>query len=75
VTIAGRVRSIRVAPLHDAPTLELIIADGTGAISVVFLGRRGLAGVTVGTRLQVEGRVGIHKARLAIMNPPYQLLV
>ncbi|MGQ0833235.1 MAG: amino acid permease [Microthrixaceae bacterium] len=74
VQIAGRVRSIRVAPLHDAPTLELILADGTGAISVVFLGRRGLAGVSVGTRMTVEGTVGIHKARLAIMNPPYQLL-
>ncbi len=74
VRIAGRVRSIRVAPLHDAPTLELILADGTGAISVVFLGRRGLAGVSVGTKMTVEGTVGIHKARLALMNPPYQLL-
>jgi amino acid transporter len=74
VTIAGRVRSMRVAPMHDAPTLELVLVDGTGAISAVFLGRRELAGVSPGTRLTVEGTVGIHKARLAIMNPSYQLL-
>ena len=74
VSIAGRVRSLRVAPQHDAPTLELILVDGTGAISVVFLGRRGLAGVDVGTRMAVSGTVGIHKNRLALMNPSYQLL-
>jgi hypothetical protein len=60
--------------MHDAPTLELVLVDGTGAISAVFLGRRELAGVSPGTRLTVEGTVGIHKARLAIMNPSYQLL-
>jgi amino acid transporter len=74
VRIAGRVRSIRIAPQHDAPTLELVLVDGTGAVSVVFLGRRALAGVQPGTRMLVEGTVGIHKARLAIMNPSYQLL-
>ena len=47
--------------MHDAPTLELVIADGTGAISVVFLGRRSLAGVKVDTTLVVEGTVGVHK--------------
>lgn len=75
VRVAGRVRSVRVAPQHDAPTLELVLVDDTGAISVVFLGRRALAGVEVGSRMSVEGMVGVHKARLAILNPNYQLLV
>jgi len=74
VTVAGRVRSVRVAPLHDSPTLELVLIDDTGAISVVFLGRRALAGVEVGTEMRVEGMVGVHKTRLAILNPTYQLL-
>ncbi len=74
VTVAGRVRSVRVAPQHDAPTLELILVDGTASISVIFLGRRSLAGVRVGTRMAVEGTVGVHKTRLAILNPSYQLL-
>jgi amino acid transporter len=74
VTVAGRVRAVRVAPLHDAPTLELILVDGTASISVLFLGRRSLAGVGVGTTMAVTGTVGIHKTRLAILNPSYQLL-
>ena len=75
VTIVGRVRSLRVAPQHDAPTLELVLTDDTGAISVVFLGRRSLAGVEVGSRMVVEGTVGVHRARLALLNPSYRLVV
>ena len=74
VRVAGRVRSVRVAPMHDAPTLEVILVDGTASISVLFLGRRSIAGVGVGTRMVVEGTVGIHQTRLAILNPSYQLL-
>ncbi len=74
VTVAGRVRSVRVAPQHDAPTLELVLVDTTGSLSVIFLGRRELAGVDVGTRMAVEGTVGVHKTRLAILNPSYLLL-
>jgi amino acid transporter len=74
VKVAGRVRSMRVAPLHDAPTLELVLVDATGGLSVVFLGRRALAGVDVGTKMSVEGTVGIHQRRLALLNPRYELL-
>jgi hypothetical protein len=41
---------------------------------VLFLGRRSIAGVGVGARMAVEGVVGVHKNRLAILNPSYQLL-
>jgi hypothetical protein len=63
-----------VAPLHDSPTLELVLVDATGAISLVFLGRREIAGIGVGTVMTAEGVVGIHQARLAILNPTYRLL-
>jgi amino acid transporter len=74
VTVVGQVRSLRVAPQHDAPTLELVVVDDSGAMSVVFLGRRSIAGVAVGSRMVIEGTVGIHKARLAVLNPTYRLL-
>jgi hypothetical protein len=74
VTVVGRVRSVRVAPQHDAPTLEVVLVDDSGAISVVILGRRAVAGVEVGSRMLIEGTVGTHKARLAILNPSYRLL-
>ena len=49
-------------------------STSTGGISVVFLGRRGIAGVDVGTRLLVEGTVGVHKARLAPAEPDVPIL-
>jgi hypothetical protein len=73
VRIGGRVRSLRVAPQHDAPLLELVLDDGSAAVSVVFLGRRGLAGVGVGAHMVVEGTVGLHRNRLALLNPAYEL--
>jgi amino acid transporter len=73
VRLGGRVRSLRVAPQHDAPLLELVLDDGSAAISVVFLGRRELAGVGVGAHMVVEGTVGLHRNRLALLNPAYGL--
>ncbi len=40
----------------------------------MFLGRRGLAGVDVGTKMIAEGAVGIHQGRLAILNPVYEVI-
>jgi amino acid transporter len=73
VRVGGRVRSVRVAPQHDAPVLELVLDDGTAALSVVFLGRRSIGGVRVGTKMVVEGTVGLHRNRLAMLNPTYEL--
>jgi hypothetical protein len=73
VRICGWVRSLRVAPQHDVPLLELVLDDGTAALSIVFLGRRALAGVEVTTRMVVEGTVGLHHNRLALLNPSYEL--
>ena len=75
VRIAGRVRSIRVAPQYEAPVLELEVDDGTAAISAVFLGRRRLAGIDVGAKLVLEGTVGLHRQRLAMLNPLYELRI
>jgi amino acid transporter len=74
VAVRGRVRSMRVAPQHDSPTLELVLEDGGASLSLVFLGRRSLPGVGIGTRLEASGTVGLHRARLAILNPGYRIL-
>lgn len=73
VRVAGTVHSLRVAPQHDAPTLELVVVDASGSLSLVFLGRRRLAGVGVGSSLVVEGTAGVHRSRLAILNPTYEI--
>jgi len=73
VHIAGRVKALRVQPLRGVPTLECTLVDGTGEMVVVFLGRRQLAGVKIGTKMSVQGRVGTHRGKQAIVNPMYEL--
>ena len=74
VRVRGQVRSVRVAPQRDVPTLEWAIDDGSGSLLPVFLGRRDLAGVKVGSRVEVAGTAGVHQNRLAILNPDYRLV-
>jgi len=73
VKVRGRVRSLRVRPWADSPTLEVVLVDDTGGITVVFLARRRIGGVHPGTIMTVEGMVGAHERRLAILNPEYEL--
>jgi RecG-like helicase len=74
VRVEGRVRSVRVQPRAEVPTLECVLVDDTGALSVVFLGRRSIAGIDVGARLRVEGTAGESRGRLALLNPIYELI-
>ena len=54
--VAGRIKSIRVQPLSDVPTVECVIADGSGeAVTLVFLGRRTVAGLHSGTLVSRGG--------------------
>jgi hypothetical protein len=73
VTVAGRVQTLRVKPTDASCMLECVIQDDTGALSVIFLGRRQIGGVEVGTWLRVEGTAAEHGGRLAIFNPRYTL--
>jgi amino acid transporter len=74
VRVEGRVRSMRVQPRAEVPTLECVLVDDTGAVSIVFLGRRAIAGIDVGVRLRVEGTAGESHGRLALLNPVYELI-
>jgi hypothetical protein len=74
VRVAGRVHALRVQPWAGQPTLECTITDGTGRLTVVFLGRRHIAGIEPGARIVVDGMVGTRAGLLVILNPDYRLL-
>ena len=67
-------RTVRVQPLAGTATLECVLQDDSGAMSLVFLGRTKIPGIEVGSRVRAEGVAGQHRGRLAILNPDYQLL-
>ena len=72
--VAGRVRSMRVHPWGGSPSLEIGLADETGSVTVVFLGRRSIGGVRIGTTMSVSGVLGTHSNREAILNPDYSVI-
>ena len=54
--------------------LECVLEDGPGALSVVFYGRSPIAGVGPGTLLRLVGIAAVHRGRLALLNPRFELL-
>ena len=75
VRVTGRVRALRVQPWQGGvATLECTLVDETGGIVAIFMGRRRIAGIELGARLEVEGMVLESRGKLALMNPPYTLL-
>ena len=48
VTVRGMVRSVTIRPQGNAPALEIELYDGSGSVSVVWLGRRRIPGIDAG---------------------------
>lgn len=69
----GDVRKIRIQPLAAVPTLEVVLDDGTGRVTALFMGRRGIAGVECGRRLAIEGTPVAGERGLTLYNPAYDL--
>lgn len=70
--IAGVVESMRVRPREGVQAVEAVLTDGSGTVTAVWLGRRTVPGVLLGSRMILEGRLGGERARLQIMNPTYE---
>jgi RecJ-like exonuclease len=73
VNVSGRLRMVVYTPRTNLPTLEAELDDGTDVITLVFLGRRQIAGIEPGRALTVRGRVAMRDGRKVIYNPHYEL--
>jgi hypothetical protein len=73
VSVTGRLRTVVYTPRTNLPTLEADLYDGTDVVTLVFLGRRHIAGVEPGRALTAKGRVAIRDDRKVIYNPYYEL--
>ena len=74
VKLAGVVRRITVRPVHGFDALEVKLYDGSGEVAVQWLGRRTIPGLTLGSRLVVEGTLGMERGERRIVNPTYEFL-
>src|SRR5215207_1156540 len=73
VTISGRLTSVVYTPRTNLPTLEAELFDGSGTVTLVWLGRRRIPGIEPGRSLSAEGRIALRDDRKVIYNPRYTL--
>ena len=73
VVVHGRLRSVTLRPRSGVPAVEAEVYDGTGRLTLVWLGRRRIRGIEPGRTVQVEGRVTCHTDEPLMFNPRYAL--
>ena len=73
VCVEGLVRGVTLKPVHQSPAVEIDLFDGTSSVSVKWIGRRRIPGITPGRRLVVHGRLAGTDERPVIYNPRYEL--
>ena len=73
VTVTGRLKSVVYTPRETVPTLEAELFDGSGSVTLVWLGRRRIPGIEPGRSLTARGRFAAFEGRQVIYNPWYEL--
>ena len=72
--VCGEVKRMTIKPRSGIPSTEIVINDGTGDATVIFSGRRHVAGIEHGHCIVVEGVAFADANRLVFLNPKYLLL-
>jgi amino acid transporter len=73
VDVSGTLRTVTLRPRGTSLTMEADLWDGTGNITLIWLGRRDIPGIRPGRRVTVHGRIARIKDERTIYNPSYQL--
>lgn len=74
VSLTGTISSVTITPRAGHPALEVELRDGSGAVTLVWLGRRQIPGIDPGRTVKVWGRISCHEGRRLVYNPRYELL-
>ena len=73
VVVSGVVRTVTLRPRGGVPALEAELDDGSGVITLVWLGRRRITGVEPGRSMTVSGCIGRQSDVPIMFNPRYEL--
>ena len=74
VQLTGTVSAVTINPRAGHPALEVELRDGSGVVTLVWLGRRQIPGIDCGRTLKVWGRISCHDGRRLVYNPRYELM-
>jgi len=72
VRVAGAVRRITVRTGEGYDSLVALVSDGTGEVMAAWTGRRSIPGLTLGTRIVLEGAIGEERGVRKMVNPRYE---
>lgn len=72
-TLHGTLRHVTLRPHGGIVALEAELYDGTGTVTLVWLGRRHIAGIEAGRQLSVTGRLSCAEGKRTLYNPRYEL--
>ncbi|HUD38769.1 MAG TPA: amino acid permease [Streptosporangiaceae bacterium] len=71
--VAGTVRAVTSGPRGISPSVRADLWDGSGSLTLVWMGRRNIPGVEPGRKLVARGRVATVRGARTIYNPDYEL--
>jgi RecG-like helicase len=74
VQLTGTVSAVTINPRAGHPALEVELRDGSGVVTLVWLGRRQIPGIDCGRTLKVWGRISCHEGKRLVYNPRYELM-
>lgn len=72
-TIHGVLRSVTLRPVDGVTALEAEVYDGSDTVTLIWLGRRRIEGVSAGRQLTAHGRIGMRGTTRVMYNPRYEL--
>ena len=74
VVIRGTVETLTIRPRETTNWLEARVGDGTGTVTLIWMGRHEIPGIEAGREMRVEGRISTVDGQRRIYNPLYTLL-
>ncbi len=74
VTVRGTIDVLTVRPRQDTPWLEAELSDGTGRVTLIWMGRHEIPGIEAGRELVARGRISVADGVRRLYNPAYELL-
>src|SRR5260370_2374663 len=73
VDVAGMLRAVKLRPQGTSQVMEADLWDGTGSVTLIWLGRRAIARIQPGRPHGVHGMLTRLPGDRAIYNPSYEL--
>lgn len=73
-SLQGRIEVLTLNPCGSNRWLEAELRDGTGAVTLIWMGRRRIPGLRAGRHVNVEGMITEADGRRVIYNPRYTIL-